>query len=138
MLQARLGDRLVVRVLPGSRIALPRGPGRLFGHHRTLRVEEGGLFASTGGRGLGFELDVASPCAVTTVRGTTFAVLRIPHGTCVCLLEGEIRLRTDAGDEVTVEAGHRVQVFDDGREPRREALVGQERAMLETLRLASR
>jgi hypothetical protein len=48
--------------------------------------------------------------------GTTFAVICEPTGTCVCVMEGRLKVGTRGGPgPVEVTAGHRRYVFADGR-----------------------
>ncbi|GJM44436.1 MAG: hypothetical protein DHS20C21_12780 [Gemmatimonadota bacterium] len=132
--ETSLGERLLVRVAPGSRVDLPAGPGRWFAGQRTLRVEEGEVFASTGNESLGFPLQIETPEATTTIVGTTFAVRRNELGTCVCLLDGQVDLKGAHGEEVSVPTGRRIQIFSDGAEPMVEDLTAAESAMLLGLR----
>ena len=132
--EMRLGDSLVLRVEPGSDVRLPDPPGRWFGRTRELHVATGSVFASTGGRPLGFELVVTTRDAHTRVTGTTFAVRRNDHGTCVCLYEGSVEVEQRAREEVVrVPTGRRVQVYSDGHEPAIEPLDEGEVAVLEGL-----
>ena len=132
-LETRLGDRLLLRVAPESRVELPPGPGRWLRGPRTLLVTEGEVYASTGGTALGFPLRIETPEAVTTIVGTTLAVRRNEFGTCVCLLEGRIELDGKHGERVSVPAGRRIQIFSDGAEPRVEELTSEETALLKGL-----
>ena len=121
--EMRLGNTLVLRVEPGSDVSLPDPPGRWFGRARELHVATGSVFASTGGRPLGFDLVVTTPDADTRITGTTFAVRRNERGTCICLYEGSVEVDQRARNEVVrVPTGRRVQVFSEGQAPAVEPL----------------
>lgn len=129
-----LGDELVVKLAPGSQICLPKSPGRWFDKSREIRVTEGAVFCSSGGDELDFDLTVSTADASTRITGTTFAVLRNEHGTCVCLYEGSVEVSQFARDEmVKVPAGKRVQVYEDGSFPRVEELGPEEVDIFESL-----
>jgi ferric-dicitrate binding protein FerR (iron transport regulator) len=129
--EMRLGDTLLLSVAPGSEVSLPDPPGRWFGRTCELRVTTGSVFASTGGRPLGFDLVVTTPDACTRIKGTTFAVRRNDRGTCVCLYEGSVEVaQVIRGEVVSVPAGRRLQVYSDGQAPAIEPLDEVESRML--------
>ncbi len=68
--------------------------------------------------------------------GTTFAVLCLPHSTCVCVHEGVVRVGARGGALAPVTAGRRREVFHDGRAPLDDAMLAHEHGNLE--RLAAR
>ena len=131
--ETRLGERLLVRVGPRSRVDLPAGPGRWLSGERTLRIHEGEIYASTGHESLGFPLRIETAEATTTIVGTTFAVRRNELGTCVCLLEGRVDLEGGHGETASVPTGRRVQIFSDGTEPIVEDLTPEEISLLQGL-----
>jgi ferric-dicitrate binding protein FerR (iron transport regulator) len=130
----QLGTALRVRMPAGARVELPEGPGRWLGRTRRLRVLDGEIFATSGGRPLDFELIVESPETRTRIHGTTFAVRRNGLGTCVCLLEGRIVVESpERAHSVDVPVGMRVQFYAEGQEPMTAPLADDERARLEAL-----
>jgi len=52
----------------------------------------GEIRVTTGPSFPGAHLDVSTPVAAIEVSGTTFAVILEPHGTCVCVLEGTVKV----------------------------------------------
>ncbi len=131
MVHCQLGDRIRVVLAPGSEARLPAGPGRWLGGQRSLFVDEGEIFASSGERRLGFDLIVRTPEARVHIVGTTFAVRRNEAGTCICLWEGAVDVEpSDGGATVEVPRGQRLQVYADGRPPKVESLTPDEETML--------
>jgi len=49
------------------------------------------------------------------VTGTTVAVIRESVGTCVCVMDGEVRMGSHAGSMGPIESGMRRFMFNDGR-----------------------
>jgi len=126
-----LGDRLCVCLPAGSRVRVPEGPTRFGGGPRRLEVEVGDLFASSGERSLGFDLDVATDDATVRVVGTTFAVQVNDDGTCVCLYAGDVAVDPATGGEPRrVPVGRRLHVLADGRDPATSPLDPAEAATL--------
>ncbi|MGH2569729.1 MAG: hypothetical protein ACRDGR_00800 [bacterium] len=130
----QLGDRLRIRLHPGSRADLPRGPGRWFGGVRRLAVHGGEMFGTTRPGPLGFDLTLVTPEAQARVLGTTFGVTRNALGPCFCLLDGELEITTRGRDTVDVPRQKRAQVYADGRAPQVVELTEAERANLRTVR----
>lgn len=93
----------------GSDVDVPRAPGRWFqrGAHAVVRAGE--TFITTGRRFHGARLTVTTDEARVEVVGTTFAVLRHEEGTCVCVMEGTVRV--GAAGEAMVDVGAGVRRF---------------------------
>ena len=116
-LEVQLGERLRFRMMPGTRLELPAGPGRWFGRHRELKVAAGEIFGTTGGNKLGFPLEFQTRELTAHLTGTTFAVFRTDQGSCVCLWEGGITVTPTAETQAptVLEPQSRVWVYRDGR-----------------------
>jgi len=72
--------------------------------------------AVTGPAFHGARLAVETPEARVEVTGTTLAIICEPTGTCVCVLDGRVRVGTRGGAGMAdVSAGRRRYVFSDGR-----------------------
>ena len=91
----------------GSDVDVPRAPGRWFQRNALAVVRAGETFFTTGRRFHGAHLTVATDEANVEVVGTTFAVLRHEEGTCVCVMEGKVRVGATGESAVEVGAGVR-------------------------------
>ncbi len=131
------GD-LAIEITPGTRMILPPTPGRWF--RRAIRTElgTGELRITTGPRFHGARLAIATPEVHVEVVGTTLAVIREPQGTCVCVLEGRVRVGAMTGPRpgpmVPVDGGRRRYVFNDGRPPEMATMRDTEHLPLGALR----
>lgn len=107
--------QLAVSLHGGTDIVVPSGAGGLGPRHMRAQVLMGNAYFETGPRFHGSSLDVETPEATAHVVGTSFAVLRQPHGTCVCVMEGRVRVthRLQPRDVVDVPAGLRRMCYDD-------------------------
>lgn len=116
-LEVQLGDRLRFRMMPGTRIELPAGPGRWFNRGRELSLASGEIYGTTGGNKLDFPLEVITDELTAQLTGTTFAVFRTDEGSCVCLWEGGITVTPAATptEPTFLEPQRRVWVYRDGR-----------------------
>jgi ferric-dicitrate binding protein FerR (iron transport regulator) len=79
----------------------------------------GEIRIATGPDFRGARLTIATPEARVEVTGTTLAVIREPAGTCVCVMQGNVRVGAGSGAMERIEAGRRIYVFNDGRPPER-------------------
>lgn len=108
-LRLHYGEEFRMEVRPGSRVWLdPRGG-------RALRLGEGELFLQTfaayGGQGL----SVGTPETEVAVHGTTLGVRADDQGTCVCVLEGQVRVHEHGDAEArAVSACSSHLVFREG------------------------
>ena len=134
-----LQDRLRLRFLSDARADLPPGPGRWFGRSRTLRVDKGEVYGSTGGAPLDFRLWIETDETRAVLAGTTFAVIRLEDATCLCLYDGRISfLPRGAETAIELPVGQRVFIYNDSRPLRFEPLDGRERMKLQMLDEATR
>jgi len=108
---------MVVQITPGTDAVIPGSPGRWFSRVAKGEIKSGELRITTGGGFRGARLVIATPEASILVSGTTLAVICEPQGTCVCVLEGQVRVGPKAGPMAEVESGKRRFVFNDGRPP---------------------
>ncbi|MBD3160526.1 MAG: hypothetical protein GF346_00270 [Candidatus Eisenbacteria bacterium] len=123
-------ERLVLRIPPGGEITLPRPPGRWFGRTVRCALTRGSVGISSGPEFTGARLLVATEDADVEVLGTTLAVILIPEGTCICVLDGVVRAAPKHGAGTAVPAGRRCTVFHDDRPPTLEEIDEAERETL--------
>ena len=117
-LELQLGHHLRVRLLAGTQLELPSGPGRWFGIDRTLKLDSGEIYGTSGGQKLDYDLAFVTDELSARMTGTTFAVFRTDEASCVCLWVGGIDVTSSAGGEVvTLEPRSRVWIYRDGRAP---------------------
>lgn len=130
-----LGAALRLRMAPCSGIVLPQAPRRWNPDVVTIAVEHGELFGSTGGRSLPSEVLLVTDELTARITGTTFAVFRIPEASCVCLLEGHVRITPKVGDQgpIDVPAGSKCLIYKDGRPAEIVPIDGMERMKLEMI-----
>ena len=115
-LELQLGQDLRVRLLADTKLDLPSGPGRWFGIDRTLKLDSGEIYGTSGGQKLGFDLAFVTDELSARMTGTTFAVFRTDEASCVCLWVGGIDVTSlDSGEVVTLEPRSRVWIYRDGR-----------------------
>jgi hypothetical protein len=107
---------LVVQMTSGTEAEVPRAPSRWFRRTVSGEITTGQWRITTGAGFRGARLMVKTPEAGVEVTGTTLAVIREPHGTCVCVLEGGVRVGRHDGERATIEAGYRRFMFVDGRD----------------------
>ena len=107
--------QVAVSLAPGADIVLPPPPNRWFRRHAAAQIAMGDAFFMTGRGFHGASLDVSTPEATAHVVGTAFAVLCQPGGTCICVMEGHVRVghRMHPDDVVTIPAGLRRMCYDD-------------------------
>jgi ferric-dicitrate binding protein FerR (iron transport regulator) len=107
---------LLVELTPGTKLTIPPPPPRYFSRNAELWTRAGLLRLTTGPSFTGARMDVHTPEAVTRITGTTIAVIMEPTGTCVCVLEGEVRVGPQGGGAMmAIGPGRRGYVFRDGR-----------------------
>ncbi len=107
--------QVAVSLAPGAEIVLPGPPNRLWKRHAEIDLALGDAFFETGRAFHGASLEVKTHEATAHVVGTSFAVLCQPGGTCVCVMEGRVRVTHagDAADVVMVRSGTRRMCYDD-------------------------
>jgi len=133
-LEIACAGNLLVQFTAGTDATVPEAPGRWFGRSVRGTIREGELRITTGPAFRGARLAIRSPEAQVEVRGTTLAVIREPHGTCICVLEGRVRVGPHGGDMIEIESGNLRFFFNDGRPPGSDAMRPIERVELERLK----
>jgi hypothetical protein len=129
---------LAIQMAPGSNLRIPAPPGRWLGRSTKGRVDSGEVRFVTGPGFAGAHLTIEAPSARIHATGTTFAVISTPDSTCVCVLEGEVRMEGDDGSSEIVEAGMRRTIFAERDEALDEEIFPMERMKLEMLREQTR
>jgi ferric-dicitrate binding protein FerR (iron transport regulator) len=123
---AQLGDSVEIEIASegtlaleftsGTQASVPQPPGRWFQRHALAEVREGEIRAVTGRDFPGARFAVETPEARVVVTGTALAIICEPAGTCVCVLQGQVRVGTRGGAGMAeVVAGRRRYLFADGR-----------------------
>ena len=130
----RLPGMMALQIPPGSEAVIPTAPGRWFARTSLGEVTAGEVRFTTGPGLRGARLRISTPEAWIDVSGTTFAVIREPIGSCVCVLEGEVRMSSRTAREEVVRAGTRRYLFTDGRPPLVEPIRSMEVMKLTMLR----
>jgi hypothetical protein len=128
---------LYVQLTTSSEVMLPETPRRWFGRTIEAEVMRGEVRFVTGESFGGAKLMVETPEVVIEVLGTTIAVILEDFGTCVCVLDGSVKMGPRDGPMDVVEEGRRRTIFNDGRPPFEEDILPMERMKLEMLREAS-
>jgi hypothetical protein len=106
-----------VMLAPGAEVMLSSTPGRWWGRGMRAELMSGNAYFTTGRAFHGAHLDVRTAEVSVRAVGTAFAVLREPHGTCVCVMHGRVRVSGAGGSlasAVEVPAGMRRVVHPDG------------------------
>lgn len=106
-----------VALAPGADVQLSPSPNRWWGRGMQAVLNTGDAYFTTGRSFHGAKLDVVTEHARVRAVGTSFAVLSSPLGTCVCVMEGHVRVgEHDAapGDGVDVPEGMR-RTFHPGQ-----------------------
>jgi hypothetical protein len=122
--------QMVVQLTPSSDVTLPSPVGRWFKGKAHAEVRSGEMRITTGRAFHGARLSVETPEAAVMVTGTTLAVIREPHGTCVCVMEGAVEVGPRGQAMASVAAGRRRFVFRDGRAPEQDEMRPVERVKL--------
>ncbi len=101
---------------PDCDVRLSAPPGRFLGRRLTCDLAGGDAYFTTGRDFRGAALEVTTPDVRARALGTSFAVLRHASGSCVCVMEGRVRVATigdPAGEAVEVPQGMRRVVGTD-------------------------
>jgi len=88
---------LAVTLAPGTSMTLPAAPGRWWSRAVRAHVSAGDAYFSSGRSFHGARLSVSTPEVEVLAVGTAFAVLRHEQGSCVCVMEGRVRVVTLSG-----------------------------------------
>jgi len=105
-----------VALAPGAELELSSAPGRWWARDMRADVANGDTYFTTGRAFHGAHLDVSTPEVSVRAVGTAFAVLRENQSTCVCVMEGRVRVGeagTAYASAVEVPAGMRRIVHAD-------------------------
>jgi len=121
---------VAVEVTPGTDAVLSAPPGRWLGRIASAEVTSGELRITTGERFHGSYLMVKTPEGRIEVTGTTLAVISEPQGTCVCVMDGVVRVGIHGQPMVEVPAGRRRYLYRDGRPPALDEMLPVERTKL--------
>jgi len=108
-----------VALAPGADLHLSPSPNRWWNRHMQADLSTGDAYFATGRLFHGAHLDVVTQHARVRAVGTSFAVLSGEFGTCVCVMEGRVRVgEHDAapGEGVDVPEGMR-RTFHPGLPP---------------------
>ncbi|MDH3197428.1 MAG: FecR domain-containing protein [Candidatus Krumholzibacteria bacterium] len=103
-----------IEIVGGSTFTLPALPGRWFARSRPGRLDAGEIRFRSGARFEGGRLAVHTPDGLAEITGTLLSVQCDESGTCVCVLEGTVRVgKTPATLEV-VTPGNRMVIPREG------------------------
>lgn len=101
-------------VTGGTRMTIPRSPGRWFGRTVECSLFVGELRLKTGSDFKGAQLRVHTPDGLAEIVGTLVSVQCDANGTCVCVHEGTARVGVNETDLEPVEPGNRKIMMRDG------------------------
>ncbi len=119
---------------PGAEVRLGVKRGVFRPPVLTAEVLAGTAWGTTGDRFPPGGLDIVTAEADAHVSGTTFAIMCEPTNTCVCVLEGKVRVIVPSGGIETVPAERRLYVSRTENRTALEPLPADERAKLESVR----
>ena len=140
------GNALALELPPGAEMTLPPPPARWVGRQSEIYSRAGEIRITTGPQFRGARLAIHTEEAIVELIGTTVAVIRDEHGTCVCVLEGAVRMGAAPGPKgvpdataakapmATIPAGTRCLIYKDSRSPLVEPISDMERAKLSSFR----
>jgi ferric-dicitrate binding protein FerR (iron transport regulator) len=112
-LTLRGGGAMTLVAIPRTEFELPALPRRWLDRTGRGRVLMGEIRGVTGAAFSG-TLNILTPEAHVQVTGTTFAVIRDSTGSCVCVLEGHVRIGPVGGELRAVGAERRRLIHRDG------------------------
>ncbi len=126
---------MAVQFSPATQASVPNVPGRWFDRAAAAEIRSGELRVATGAGFRGARFDLRTPEARIEVAGTTFAVICEPAGTCLCVMEGVVKMGARAGGPMhEVTPGRRRFMFADGREDEAAAMRETEHGPLGEMR----
>lgn len=105
---------VMYEVVGGTRMTVPKTPGRWFGREVAFSVEAGEVRMKTGPGYPGATVRVTTPDGLIVVTGTLLSIQCDDGGTCVCVLEGTARVGVDEADLEPVPPGKRKIMLKDG------------------------
>lgn len=107
-------DIALWEVTAGTRMTVPRMPGRWFARTSVCSLFVGEMRLKTGGQFAGGTLLVYTPEGMVEVTGTLLSIQCDENGTCVCVLEGVANVGVNEEDLEPVEPGFRKIMLRDG------------------------
>lgn len=107
-------DLALIEIAPGTTVTLPGSPGRWLGKSVSSRLDAGEIRFKSGARFPGNLLAVTTPQGRAEITGTTVSVQVGPMGTCVCVLEGHVKVGVDKADMAVISPGSRKVMPPDG------------------------
>jgi hypothetical protein len=110
---------LALSLSPGADVTLSAAPNRWFPRDMNVAVARGNSYFSTGRRFHGAHLDVRTAEGSARAVGTSFAVLCGVGETCVCVMEGRVKValgHAPVANGVDVPQGMRRVLHGDGAE----------------------
>jgi ferric-dicitrate binding protein FerR (iron transport regulator) len=105
---------VLYEVAGGTRMTIPRSPGRWFNSAVECTLEVGELRIRTGPRFPGRTLRVHTPEGVAVITGTLVSVQCSDNGTCVCVAEGIAHVGVSETSLEAVAPGYRKVMLRDG------------------------
>jgi ferric-dicitrate binding protein FerR (iron transport regulator) len=109
------GDVVSIELMGETDAKLPSPPHRFFATALDTEVRAGEMRVASGADLRGRGLSVRTPDGRVEITGTIFAVMCDDVATCVCVLEGVVRVGRDATAMEDVVAGMRKVMFRDAR-----------------------
>jgi len=110
-----IADGVVLyEITPGTRMTVPGTPGRWFGREVEFTLTSGEVRMKTGPQYAGSTVRVQTPDGLVVVTGTLLSIQTDAGGTCVCVLEGTVRVGVDEADLEPVPPGQRKIMLKDG------------------------
>lgn len=107
-------DVVLFEVAGGTRMSIPKAPGRWFGRAAACSLFVGEMRIKTGQHFSGSELAVFTPEGRVEITGTLVSIQRDDGGTCVCVIEGIAYVGRGADDMQPVSPGYRKVMLVDG------------------------
>lgn len=122
-LRLRFADWYLLELAPHTRLALTPVEQRSRPEPLAFQVEEGALRVCTGPAFRGEEMHVTTEDASLRVAGTIFAVDVFKDGTCICCLQGTLKVTVPKTPAVeSVDGEHMFRLYRDGRSPKRDTI----------------
>jgi len=108
------GRTAAIEIAGGSTFTLPAMPGRWFTRSRAARLDAGEIRFRSGPRFAGGRLAFHTPDGMAEVTGTLLSVQCDASGTCVCVLDGTVRVGRTSDALTAVAAGARMVLPREG------------------------
>jgi ferric-dicitrate binding protein FerR (iron transport regulator) len=111
------GELILTELTPHARVTLPGAPSRWSGGGMHGIVHTGVVRWVTGPAFPGHRLAIATPESMVEVTGTSFSLMCTEGGTCVCVLEGDVKVTDEIAGSEVVPGGQRKTMFRTGSRP---------------------